>query len=976
MYMEEKSANKTLLEAINQAVQKGSSRLIFRRSELSTLPREIAQLTNLTQLDLSGNNLPYLRREIGQLVNLTQLNLSRNKLATLPHEIGRLTNLTQLDLSDNKLTTLPMEIGQFKRLTELNLSANGLTTLPREVCQLDNLTVLDLSGNKLTNLPVEIAQLTNLTQLNLTGNNLTSLPREIGHVTNLDYLNLSGNSLTTLPREIGQLDHMQFLDLKSNNLVNLVPEIGHLINLTQLNLRNNQLTALPPEIGELTNLTQLNLRNNQLTALPPEIGKLVNLNQLSLYGNNLTKLPAEIVQLRQLTQLGFSNNNLTSLPPEIFRLTNLGQLFLSQNNLTALPPEMANLSALSQLDLRNNNIASFPPEILQLTELTRLFLSNNKLTELPRDIIRLSKLRLLYLASNQLTVLPPEISELNRLTQITIGNNPLVEPPIEIAAQGIKAIRAYYDSLKKETRIPLSELKVLFVGDGGSGKTSLMKRLLGEPFNLGEPQTHGINIQDWKVNESGIAMHVHFWDFGGQQIMHAIHQFFLSKRSLYILVLDGRKEEDAEYWLKHIESFGGNSPILVVLNKMDVHPSYDVNRLFLRDKYRSIKGFFPLSCSESKGLEEFSSSLRQELLQSEMLKTTWPKSWFDVKTYLEEMKDDFISYDEYSYICTKFGVHNVDSQEALIEFLNDLGVVLHFKDLDLFDTHVLEPKWITEAVYRIINSKELSESKGMLYLGSLSQILKPISANDRSYPQDRFPYIINLMKKFELCYEIDSSRVLVPQLLDIQKPVIDFDYAVSLKFFIEYDFLPKSVIPRFIVKMHRDIKGDLRWRTGVVLEDPAFTCTAMVEADERDKRVYVNVLGPRKRDYFAVIRYVLFSINNSFEKIQAIEKVPMPDQPSVTVSYEHLVRLEELGEKTYIPDGSIKRYNVKDLLGTIQADSRTEEEVLGILNKLKSDSDTPDTLLKKANDIVLLQPNFFGLGIDINKLLKKLFHKR
>ena len=102
----------------------------------------------------------------------------------------------------------------------------------------------------------------------------------------------------------------------------------------------------------------------------------------------------------------------------------------------------------------------------------------------------------------------------------------------------------------------------------------------------------------------------------------------------------------------------------------------------------------------------------------------------------------------------------------------------------------------------------------------------------------------------------------------------------------------------------------------------------------------------------------------------------MPDQPSVTVSYKHLVRLEELGEKTYIPDGSDKLYNVKDLLGTIQADDRTEEEILNILKKLKTDSDTPDTLLKKANNIILLQPNFFGLGIDVNKLLKQLFHKK
>jgi len=953
MQMEEESTNEALLEAINRALQQGATRLVFPRNDLNTLPREIGQLANLIELNLSGNNLVYLRREIGQLTNLTQLNLSGNKLATLPQEIGQLTNLIQLNLSNNKLTTIPREIGQLKKLTQLKLTYNGLTTLPREVCQLNNLIMLDLSGNKLASLPPEIGQLTNLIQLKLDGNSLITLPREIGNLSKLKYLHLASNEITILPNEIGQLGNLQFLDLKSNSLDTLAPEIGNLINLNQLNLRNNRLTALPPEIGNL-----------------------INLNQLSLYGNNFTKLPAEIIQLKNLTQLGLSDNNLTSIPSEVLQLTNLTQLFLSQNNLTALPPEIINLSSLSQLDLRNNNITVFPPEILKLTELTHLFLSSNKLTELPHEIIRLDKLRLLYLSGNQLTVLPPEIAQLKKLTQISIENNPLIEPPVEIASQGIKAIRAYYDSLTKETTIPLSEVRVLLVGDGGSGKTSLMKRLLGEPFNPIEVQTHGINIQDWAIDESGTTWHVHFWDFGGQQIMHATHQFFLSKRSLYILVLDGRKEEDAEYWLKHIESFGGNSPVLLVLNKMDEHPSYDVNRLFLTDKYKSIKGFSPLSCLDNTGIEAFSNALRRVLLQSEILKMNWPKSWFDVKAYLEKMKDDFISYDEYRSICTKLGIQEVDSQETLLELLNDLGVVLHFKDLDLLDTHVLEPKWVTEAVYRIINSKELAESKGMLYLNSLSHILKPNSAADRSYPQDRFPYIINLMKKFELCYEIDSLSVLVPQLLDIQKPAIDFDYDASLKFFIEYDFLPKSVMPRFIVNMRNDIKGELRWRTGVVLEDPVFKCAAVVEADERDKRIYVNVLGQRKRDYFAVIRHALFSINSSFEKIQAIEKVSMPDQPSITVSYKHLVRLEELGEKTYIPDGSDKCYDVKGLLGTIQVDSRTEEEALDILNKLKSDSDTVDTLLKKANDIILLQPNFFGFGIDVNKLLSKLFHKK
>ena len=813
-----------------------------------------------------------------------------------------------------------------------------------------------------------------LTRLDLSDQDIGSLPPEIGTLTSLTHLILHRNSLTTLPTEIGQLTNLIWLDLFGNQLTTLDPAIGQLTNLIYLNLRGNQLSSVPPEIGNLRNLTQLNLKRNHLNTLPPEIGKLTNLRQLSLSSNNLKILPEELTNLEQrLDQFSMANNYLTSLPPQILRLTHLSQLYVSHNQLTGLPPEIVQLSTLSQLDLRDNKLTVFPQQIVHLTELTLLYLSNNQLTQLPPEIIQLRKLKVLYLQNNQLTRLPPEITQMN-LTQIPIKGNPLVEPPIEIAKHGIKAIKSYYKSLTVE-KTPLSEVKVLFVGDGGSGKTSLMKRLLGEPFDPNESQTHGINIRDWSTNEDRAPIHVHFWDFGGQQIMHATHQFFLSKRSLYVLVLDGRKDEDAEYWLKLIESFGGYSPILVVLNKMDEHPSYDVNRRFLKNKYKGVKGFYPVSCFNFEGIELFVEELRQALLESELPRTYWPKTWFDIKTSLENMEHDFISYAEYQSICARSGVKDSADQDVLIEFLNDLGIVLHFKDLDLFDTHVLEPRWVTEAVYKIINSKELAISKGLLPLTSLSDVLKPSEPGDRLYPKDRFPYIINLMKKFELCYELDPSTILVPQLLDIQKPQIDFDYDASLKFFIQYDFLPKSVIPRFIVNMRKDIKGELRWRTGVVLEDPSFQCHAIVEADERDKRIYVNVLGHQKRDYFAVIRYSLFSINSGYEKIEAVERVPMPDQPSISISYEHLIRLERLGEKTYIPDGSQKAYDIKNLLGTIQIGSRTEEEIMRILGKLKTESDSSESLLEKANQVIMLQPNFFGIGINLNNLVGRFFPK-
>jgi internalin A len=107
----------------------------------------------------------------------------------------------------------------------------------------------------------------------------------------------------------------------------------------------------------------------------------------------------------------------------------------------------------------------------------------------------------------------------------------------------------------------------------------------------------------------------------------------------------------------------------------------------------------------------------------------------------------------------------------------DLGVILHFKDLALLDAHVLNPKWATEAVYRIINAEQLAACKGILRLDLLEPILQPKTAADYMYPRDKYRYIIELMKKFELCYELDQQTVLIPDLVDVQEPRVEFDDA-------------------------------------------------------------------------------------------------------------------------------------------------------------------------------------------------------
>ncbi|MCU0288016.1 MAG: ADP-ribosylation factor-like protein, partial [Acidobacteria bacterium] len=159
-------------------------------------------------------------------------------------------------------------------------------------------------------------------------------------------------------------------------------------------------------------------------------------------------------------------------------------------------------------------------------------------------------------------------------------DNPLIDPPIEIVKKGKAAIKNYFAEIKQASVLFL-ECKLLLVGSGDVGKTTLMKKLKNNSFKvkLGkEDTTRGIDIQPWQLScpfPDGQTrdVNIHFWDFGGQDILHATHQFFLTKRSLYLFVWDPRKEEETrsfEYWLNAVKLFGAGSPLIMVMNKADI----------------------------------------------------------------------------------------------------------------------------------------------------------------------------------------------------------------------------------------------------------------------------------------------------------------------------------------------------------------------------------------------------------------------
>lgn len=703
-------------------------------------------------------------------------------------------------------------------------------------------------------------------------------------------------------KRLEELESKSLMELKFGNNGYVLNKQQQLIGLNLDACELDDISFLRP----FNQLQILSLHQNQIFDLT-SLKELNRLTHLELNNNRIIDITS-LKELKSLTCLYLNRNKISNLAG-LEKLNNLVLLDLGRNKITELAI-LQKLKNLRFLDLSFNEINDLI-ELKEMKDLLNLNLTGNKISALPTWIVNWGLNIVL------------ETKIYLEFNCIVLKYNPLQSPPPEIIEQGNAAIKAYFDSLEKQNR-PLNELKVLFVGDGGAGKTSLSKLLRNRTFDPQESQTHGINIAHWQVGD----ITAHLWDFGGQETMHATHQFFLSERSLYILVLDGRKEEDAEYWLKHIESFGGKSPVLIVLNKMDEHPGFEVNRKHLADKYPGIVGFYKLSCETQQGLDDFKQSLIKAFDEVEMLRTLWGESWFNVKTQLEKWQQHYITCEQYRDLCRAQQINDTQTQDILAQYLNDLGVVVHFADLDLNDTHVLEPRWITEAVYKIINSRQLAEKKGLLCLKDLADILKPDKAEDYDYPPEKYRHIIKLMEKFELCYQLDKDHILIPDLLDVQEPEFEFADKQPLRFRLQYDFLPKSIIPRFIVKRHQEIQGSLRWRTGVVLYDENTGATAIIRADDRERLIDIQVGGKQKRNYFAVIRGTLNEIRASFEKLEITELVPLPDNPKVCLEYQELIGYELDGEDNYRVGKLRKVYSVSELLNGIEKPEQRQEHII------------------------------------------------
>ena len=171
--------------------------------------------------------------------------------------------------------------------------------------------------------------------------------------------------------------------------------------------------------------------------------------------------------------------------------------------------------------------------------------------------------------------------------------------------------------------------------------------------------------------------------------MHGTHQYFLTRRSLYLLVLDARFEDDLSVyeWLRIIRNRAADSPVIVVINKCDGDrrgPRLPEDRI---RKEHGVVDFIRTSCDEGEEAAATIQALRELITKTladhprlQHIHQPFPRPYLRVKETVAALakKQNLLDRDKFERICEQGSedetVRDPAEQRLLLGVLHDLGV--------------------------------------------------------------------------------------------------------------------------------------------------------------------------------------------------------------------------------------------------------------------------------------------------------------
>uniref|UniRef100_A0A8R1XUT2 non-specific serine/threonine protein kinase n=1 Tax=Onchocerca volvulus TaxID=6282 RepID=A0A8R1XUT2_ONCVO len=812
----------------------------------------------LENLLLEFNKLSVLPDELfsSRLPVLNFLDVSYNKLYSLPETLWFAPRLRELNVSNNALSVLPavgsLQFRPSNSLSETEKPESLYSDLYTHQSTLSTDDSLSVGGrNDDSNITIHELKRHNIWQTSIRLARSDESDAENGSLTfssMISVFNVSYNNIKMMP----------------SCLACCCPY------LTRLNISYNQLTSLGPVQCLPTRLRHLDVSNNQLVAAF-ECPTAVHLvcHAVSMPSNEISPMrhASPLRNSRSRSKSAVRSQRSLSVAPigdtlcdtfidacphkQHTRLESLRTFIAANNRLTEIPLLVPNskITSPKKKQRESRQRCSAARRQILFPALTTLDVSNNFVTNVPTTLSNLVSLSVLNLSGNiGIEMLPPELGLLSKLWNLMLKGCSLRDPlksMVHVESYKTIDLIAYLKSVLEDSR-PYTRLKLMIVGVQGIGKTSLLQQIrlegtvgkrippndvswskrMGHSIGSGGDRTTkganistvGVDIAEWTFEPKKTKGEPTFgpltfrtWDFGGQREYYATHQYFLSRRSLYILVwkvTDGEAAlPDLRQWLVNIQARAPNSPVIIVGTHVDQIFSNPERfpSTYLDDLNAIIRDHFVMvPDADKKGLPRVVESLfvssktkqnirvlcnllyrtaydiRTANSKERLLDQKIPASYLALEKIVIELADERRSIG-IEPVMRSNDFHNIVQERMLknygralrddiefnhaCSFLHENGVMLHYEDVTLKELYFLDPQWLCDILAHVITIREINPfaRNGLMKIDDLQVLFKSLNLSNSAI--NLRSHIISLLQKFEVALCWQSRSLLIPSLL-------------------------------------------------------------------------------------------------------------------------------------------------------------------------------------------------------------------
>lgn len=723
---------------------------------------------------------------------------------------------------------------------------------------------------------------------------------------------------------IDKLAEIRSLDLSFNYLSQVPVEV--FLYPSEIDLSNNEIVELPAAVAAYDHITGLYLSANRLVTLPSWVARCVNLESLEASGNQLDRLPSlasigglEILALRgneldgsQIEQLpeslkflDVSSNPISSLPEDFWQ-PNLRNLQIADTLITQLPHNFSErVPALQTLSAEGANLTSLPETF----------------GEIAAEYIDLS--------FNSLSDLPESMAQLDGDREVLLEGNPLPETVLHAASLGWEALSQYLQSLEQQTDSCL-EAKLILVGEGNVGKSTMVSRLRGEEFVRDRPTTHGISRSTVVVDRAGSdtqKVTLHAWDFGGQEIYRVTHPFYFSQDAVFLVVWrprDGLEQSGVEFWLERIAMrVRGRARVILVSTHKDEGRLSHLNMARVKARYGNlVVGHIAVDSESLAGFPELEATISETASSLDHIDDPIATSWLELRDWLAECEGPFVKLETYYEHASTLGISFI-AADTWLRLLHVFGEVLYYQhEPSLADVIVTDPEVLATAMSFLLESDEIEACHGV---ASHDLITRVWTEKMPTLQRHLYPFLLRLIECHQVSYRISEAASLIA-------PVVSFDRPDELPWSdgenrelnasFEIDAEPIGMVSWLTCAFH-ELSTGLHWREGLFLRDPEFGNEALIESDGTS--ISLKVRGPHPSQLFTVIRRKIASLlkqrwaeleHRCFVPCHGVGRIELDceGQPSGALEFGSLMIAKDRGIRNVMCPGCMREVPLQTLL--------------------------------------------------------------